>query len=158
MQDDEGQAQPFGALELVHQGVHGPGPLTRVRRRQVDEVVRVGALGSEPRGGQLPAELDDLGLLQGRAGPAQLVLQEDLDDAAPDRHAAAHRVWQAAGDRHVRPEVVAGRGVGSDSCPRRAQWSFLTSARTLSGSGSSPRPYRSTKRITPCLSMTNVAR
>ena len=139
VEHDEGQPEPLGALEVVDEGAHGARPLVRVGRGQVDEVVRVGARGAEPRGGELPPELERLVLVEAPAGPAQLVLEEELDDAAPGRHAAPDRVRQPAGDRHVRAEVV-GRGADPDAGAPGAQPSFFTSARIFAGSGSSPRP------------------
>ena len=139
MENDEGKAEALGPLEVVQEGAHGPSPLVRGRRGQVDEIVRVGARGAHPRGGELAPELESLALVQPAAGPPELVLDEDLDDATPGRHAAPDRVRQAAGDRHVRAEVV-GRGGAPDAGARRAQSSFFTSARILAGSGSTPRP------------------
>ena len=101
-------------------------------------VVRMGARGAELGGAELPAELDNLGLAEAPTGPAQLVLQEELDDAAPGRPAAPYRIRQTAGDRHVRPEIV-GCGIGAPPF-LRGHPSFFTSARIFRGSGSSPRP------------------
>ena len=55
VQDDEGQAEALGALEVVHEGGHGPRSLVRIRRGQIDEVVRVRARGPQPGRGQRPA-------------------------------------------------------------------------------------------------------
>ena len=81
---------------------------------------------------------------------------EDLGAGATDHHALLedvidHRLplpWALA------VEVRLGRAEPAPAC----QESFLTSARIRSGSGSSPRPYRSMKRMEPVVSMTKVAR
>ena len=96
------------------------------------------ARGAHARGGELPPELERLVLVQPSADPPELVLDEDLDDAAPGGHAAPDGVRQPAGDRHVRAEVV-GRGGHPDAGARGAQSSFFTSARILAGSGKTPR-------------------
>ena len=56
-------------------------------------------------------------------------------------------------------EAVTTRAEPNDRLRARCRYvSFFTSARILSGSGSSPLPYFSTKATLPVLSTTNVAR
>src|SRR5262245_57979563 len=81
MDHDEREAQSLRALELVDEGGDGTRPLPGVRRREIDQVVRVGER-PEPGQGERGAEVRRLGVSERSPRPAELVLEENLDDAA----------------------------------------------------------------------------
>ena len=106
---------------------------------QIDEIVRVGARGAEPDPASVRRNSTVSASSSRRPAHRELVLDEDLDHAAPGRHSPVDRVREAAGDRHVRAQIVGTSGAPG-RLPPRGQPSVCTSARTFAGSGSWPRP------------------
>ena len=94
--DDQGQAERLGALELVLEGPDRPPPLGPARRTEVDQVARVGE--RVPDSGRPSRRLPESDVLvrEGAGPPPQLVLHKDLDRRAAERvPAAIVRSWLA---------------------------------------------------------------
>jgi hypothetical protein len=106
MHDERVQTQRGRASELVREGIDGLPPAGGIRARQVDQVraVSEGVAQSRaaPGGAKGPRVLD----AQRRGRPLPLVLDEDLDGAAPERPATLGGQGQSAGDGDVRAKLV----------------------------------------------------
>ena len=110
--DNGGQAQGLGALQLVREHIDRPAALGPAGG-EIDQVARMGEDRPDAGGPRGVPEGPDLLRPECRRRPLPLILQEDLDRAAAEIAATLQCLVQAAGNRHVRPEIIR-----SPRCPR----------------------------------------